>query len=189
MDALLAVCLPGNTGADLYRAWQDAGNREPRLALAHGLGLGAEPPLIGLGRGQFRDARRGHGPVRPIVGDRRGRRWMPRARDGENRQCAADDADAQWEVMMGGHRAVFNHVGICVTDRDRSRRFYEELLGFQFWWELEPPDEGTDELLQLDAPVRLHATYLVRDGLVLELLDYSGRTVRLGPSGSWTTSG
>jgi catechol 2,3-dioxygenase-like lactoylglutathione lyase family enzyme len=82
---------------------------------------------------------------------------------------------------MSGHRTVFNHVGLCVADRARSRRFYEELLGFQFWWELEPPDDGTAELLQLDKPVGLHATYLVRDGLVLELLDYSGRDVRRGP--------
>jgi lactoylglutathione lyase len=81
---------------------------------------------------------------------------------------------------MTSHRTVFNHVGLCVSDRGRSRRFYEELLGFQFWWELEPPDEGTDQLLQLDKPVGLHATYLVRDGLVLELLDYSGREVQRG---------
>ena len=82
---------------------------------------------------------------------------------------------------MSGHRTVFNHVGLCVSDRARSRRFYEEVLGFQFWWELEPPDDGTGELLQLDKPVGLHATYLVRDGLVLELLDYSDREVRHGP--------
>jgi Xaa-Pro dipeptidase len=51
MDALVAACRPGNTGADLYRAWESAGNRESAVPLAHGLGLGAEPPLIGLGRG------------------------------------------------------------------------------------------------------------------------------------------
>ena len=82
---------------------------------------------------------------------------------------------------MASHRTTFNHIGLCVTDRDRSRRFYEGLLGFQFWWELEPPDEGTDQLLQLEKPVGLQATYLVRDGLVLELLDYSKREVRSGP--------
>jgi lactoylglutathione lyase len=81
---------------------------------------------------------------------------------------------------MSGHRTVFNHIGLCVADRERSRRFYEELLGFEFWWELEPPDDGTDRLLRLDKPVGLHATYLVRDGLVLELLDYSQREVRTG---------
>jgi lactoylglutathione lyase len=85
---------------------------------------------------------------------------------------------------MSSRRAVFNHVGVCVTDSARSRRFYERLLGFQFWWELEPPDEGTDKLLQLHGPIGLHATYLVRDGLVLELLDYRGREVRSGPSRS-----
>jgi Xaa-Pro aminopeptidase len=51
MDALLAACRPGNTGADLYRAWENAGNQESPVPLAHGLGLGAEPPLIGVGRG------------------------------------------------------------------------------------------------------------------------------------------
>jgi Xaa-Pro dipeptidase len=52
MDALIAACRPGNTGADVYRAWEHTGNEVPRLPLAHGLGLGAEPPLIGLGRGR-----------------------------------------------------------------------------------------------------------------------------------------
>ena len=82
---------------------------------------------------------------------------------------------------MTSHRTVFNHVGLCVADTTRSRRFYEGLLGFTFWWELDPPDEGTDQLLQLNKPIGLHATYLVRDGLVLELLDYSQRTVNVGP--------
>ena len=79
------------------------------------------------------------------------------------------------------HRTTFNHVGLCVADRERSRRFYEGLLGFQFWWEIDPPDDGTDQLLQLTKPLGLHATYLVRDGLVLELLDYSARAVHAGP--------
>ncbi len=83
---------------------------------------------------------------------------------------------------MVSHRIVFNHVGLCVTDTVRSRRFYEGLLGFTFWWELEPPDEGTDQLLRLRKPIGLRATYLVRDGLVLELLAYSRRALRAGPS-------
>jgi len=81
---------------------------------------------------------------------------------------------------MASHRTTFNHVGLCVADRDRSRRFYEGLLGFQLWWELDAPDDGTGQLLQLEKPVGLHATYLVRDGLVLELLDYSGRQAHAG---------
>ena len=81
---------------------------------------------------------------------------------------------------MASHRTVFNHVGLCVADRDRSRRFYEGLLGFQFWWELELPDEGTAQLLQLEGPIGVRATYLVRDGFVLELIDYSKRDVQAG---------
>jgi catechol 2,3-dioxygenase-like lactoylglutathione lyase family enzyme len=82
---------------------------------------------------------------------------------------------------MTRYRTVFNHVGLCVADRERSRRFYEGLLGFEFWWELEPPDDGTDHLLQLDRPLGVHATYLVHDGFVLELIDYSKREVHAGP--------
>jgi lactoylglutathione lyase len=81
---------------------------------------------------------------------------------------------------MAGQRTVFNHVGLCVADTARSRRFYEGLLDFAFWWELAPPDEGTGQLLQLNTPIGLHATYLVRDGLVLELLAYSHRLLRAG---------
>ena len=82
---------------------------------------------------------------------------------------------------MAGQRTIFNHVGLCVADTARSRRFYEGLLDFVFWWEITPPDEGTGQLLQLNAPIGLHATYLVRDGLVLELLAYSHRVLRARP--------
>ena len=81
---------------------------------------------------------------------------------------------------MTSHRTVFNHVGLCVADRERSRRFYEGLLRFQFWWEIEPPDDRTAQLVQLPEPLGVHATYLVRDGFVLELIDYSKREVHAG---------
>ena len=81
---------------------------------------------------------------------------------------------------MSSHRTTFNHVGLCVSDRARSRRFYEGVLGFQFWWELDPPDGPTAKLVQLPEPLGVHATYLVRDGFVLELMDYSKRRVHTG---------
>jgi catechol 2,3-dioxygenase-like lactoylglutathione lyase family enzyme len=81
---------------------------------------------------------------------------------------------------MTSHRTVFNHVGLCVADRERSRRFYEGLLGFQSWWEIAVPDEAAAQLLQLSKPLGVHATYLVRDGFVLELIDYSKREVHAG---------
>jgi lactoylglutathione lyase len=81
---------------------------------------------------------------------------------------------------MTSQRTTFNHVGLCVADTARSRRFYEGLLGFTFWWKLDPPDQGTGQLLRLNPPIGLQATYLVRDGLVLELLAYSHRMLRAG---------
>ncbi len=75
---------------------------------------------------------------------------------------------------MTSDERVFNHVGLCVHDLDRSRRFYEELLGFTFEREITAPDEFTAPLLRLEPPVGLRAAYLRRDGFRLELLTYDG---------------
>jgi lactoylglutathione lyase len=68
---------------------------------------------------------------------------------------------------------AFNHVGQCVTDLERSKRFYCELLGFTLEREITPPDETSAQLMSLTPPLGMTAAYLVRDGLVLELLHYS----------------
>src|SRR4051794_26332211 len=103
---------------------------------------------------------------------------MPGARHGAYRERWPLGTYPLRKVVMTSHRTVFNHVGLCVRDRERSRRFYEGLFGFEFWWELELPDEGTAQLLQLAKPIGVRATYLVRDGLALELIDYSKREVQ-----------
>jgi catechol 2,3-dioxygenase-like lactoylglutathione lyase family enzyme len=68
---------------------------------------------------------------------------------------------------------AFNHLGQCVTDLARSKRFYCELLGFTLDREINPPDEGSAALLSLTPPLAMTACYLVRDGLVLELLHFA----------------
>jgi catechol 2,3-dioxygenase-like lactoylglutathione lyase family enzyme len=68
---------------------------------------------------------------------------------------------------------VFNHIGLCVTDVDRSRRFYEEALGFDFWREFDAPDAMTAQLLDLPEPVGLKAVYLRQDEFILELLHFA----------------
>lgn len=68
---------------------------------------------------------------------------------------------------------TFNWIGLAVTDLERSRRFYEELLGFTYERSLVPPDEATSQLLQIEQPVNLTAVYLRLDGLVLELLHFN----------------
>jgi Xaa-Pro dipeptidase len=50
-DALIAACRPGETGADLYAAWESTGEAPSEIALAYGVGIGAEAPMIGFGRG------------------------------------------------------------------------------------------------------------------------------------------
>jgi lactoylglutathione lyase len=69
--------------------------------------------------------------------------------------------------------ARFNHVGQCVTDLERSKRFYCELLGFAVEREINPPDASSAQLLSLTPPLGFTASYLVRDGLVLELLHFA----------------
>lgn len=69
--------------------------------------------------------------------------------------------------------SVFNHVGQCVTDLERSKRFYCDLFGFTLEREISPPDERSARLLSLSEPMGMTAAYLVRDGLVLELLHFS----------------
>lgn len=69
---------------------------------------------------------------------------------------------------------AFNHLGQCVTDLDRSRRFYVEVLDFAVEREIQPPDDLSAKLLRLSAPLGMTACYLRRDGLVLELLHFAG---------------
>jgi catechol 2,3-dioxygenase-like lactoylglutathione lyase family enzyme len=65
-----------------------------------------------------------------------------------------------------------SHIGLCVTDLERSRRFYEEVFGFRSAFELRTEGPETPQLLRLDPPVVLDAVYLSLDGLLLELLAF-----------------
>jgi lactoylglutathione lyase len=68
--------------------------------------------------------------------------------------------------------SVVNHVGLCVTDLDRSRRFYEEALGFAHRNDLRVLDAPASRLLRVPKPVGLTAVYLELGGFVLELLHF-----------------
>jgi catechol 2,3-dioxygenase-like lactoylglutathione lyase family enzyme len=68
---------------------------------------------------------------------------------------------------------VVNHVGLCVTDLDRSRRFYEEAFGFAHRNDLEVPDAAVSRLLRVPAPVGLTAVYLTLGDFALELLHFA----------------
>ena len=65
-----------------------------------------------------------------------------------------------------------SHLGICVSDLERSLAFYRDALGFEMESELAVDGEPSETLLRL-SPVKLRAVYLVRDGVRIELLHYA----------------
>lgn len=67
---------------------------------------------------------------------------------------------------------VWNHVGLCVTDLERSIRFYGEVLGFAEARRLAVPDAAASQLLGVPAPVGLTAVYLTLGTNTLELLHF-----------------
>jgi len=63
------------------------------------------------------------------------------------------------------------HLGICVSDLERSRRFYEQALGFRVVGTYSAGDAATATILELDG-VKVEMVYLERDGWRIELLHY-----------------
>ena len=50
---------------------------------------------------------------------------------------------------MAEPQVVFDHVGHVVNDLAHARRFYEELLGFTYWWEFVVPNEFAEPVLRV----------------------------------------
>lgn len=73
--------------------------------------------------------------------------------------------------------SIVNHVGLAVSDLPRSRRFYEEVLGFEFRNEITVPDAAVSHMFALEEPIGMRAAYLVRDGWVLELMAFEKGSV------------
>jgi len=74
------------------------------------------------------------------------------------------------------------HIGVCVSEIERSLRFYRDVLGFRYLSEIQVAGEPSNTLLQLP-DVDLHAVYLERDGTRIELLHYRkpGHAVGMRP--------
>ncbi len=77
------------------------------------------------------------------------------------------------EVAGAADRAAaFVHVGLCVSDLARSRRFYTEALGFAHDRELKLPSAHIDALLRIEPKADIHAVYLMLGGFTLELMRF-----------------
>ncbi len=69
-------------------------------------------------------------------------------------------------------RLRFGHIGICVSDWERSLRFYHDVLGFRFVGEARESGPESERLLGL-APVDLHTGSLEREGVRIELRHFA----------------
>jgi catechol 2,3-dioxygenase-like lactoylglutathione lyase family enzyme len=70
-----------------------------------------------------------------------------------------------------------SHLGLCVADLERSLRFWRDGLGFRERSSLDVAGHAAEVLLGL-CDVKLHAVYLERDGLRLELLHFASPEAR-----------
>ncbi len=64
----------------------------------------------------------------------------------------------------------FSHMGICVSDLERSLRFYRDALGFEPVASYRVGEEFGD-LMELEG-VRLESQMVARDGVTIELLAF-----------------
>lgn len=70
--------------------------------------------------------------------------------------------------MASAFTYATSHIGLCVTDLERSLRFYVDGLGFEEFarFELER------DIAEVDPPVRLTSLFIQKGGLRVELLHY-----------------
>lgn len=73
------------------------------------------------------------------------------------------------------------HVGLCVSDLDRSLRFYSDGLGFEVQERI-PGGDQLGALAEVEPPVDMVAQFVAKDGTRLELLAWAKPGVRGQPS-------
>ncbi|CAB4759335.1 unannotated protein [freshwater metagenome] len=80
--------------------------------------------------------------------------------------------------MNASFKSTTSHLGLCVSDLERSRRFYIDGLGFTEFarFEMERP------IAEVDLPCSLTSYFIQKDGLRVELLDYRSPGVIGQPS-------
>jgi lactoylglutathione lyase len=82
---------------------------------------------------------------------------------------------------MSDQTVRISHVGLAVSNLEKSMRFYTEGLGF----EVGPRFEAGDDVAavsEVDAPVRQVSQYMTKDGFRLELLGWEVPEVHGTPS-------
>lgn len=86
---------------------------------------------------------------------------------------------------MTEFRTKASHIGLCVTDMDRSLRFYCDGLGFTKVVGFDLDDTmmpGLDRSLEVASPVSVSSQFIQLDGLKVELLHFRTPAVSGQPS-------
>src|SRR3954451_312101 len=80
--------------------------------------------------------------------------------------------------LMTSFRSTTSHVGLCVSNLERSRRFYVDGLGFTEFarFEIDRP------IAEVDLPCSLTSLFVQKDALRVELLDFRSPPVFGTPS-------
>lgn len=73
--------------------------------------------------------------------------------------------------MSEAKPTTFSHYGVCVSDLERSRRFYCEAFGFRPGALMHPGQECAN-LVGIDGKLAFHCQFLVKEGLIMELIKY-----------------
>ena len=74
--------------------------------------------------------------------------------DPNNAQIMWTTADTVYKSTDGGQTwqgASRGDAGQVVIDLERSKAFYQDVFGFQFWYEIQPPDEATPRAILFGA--------------------------------------
>ncbi len=64
----------------------------------------------------------------------------------------------------------FSHIGICVSDLDRSIRFYTEVFGFVVLYQLD--FENNEVAATMEQEGKFRSAMLLRDDIRIELLQW-----------------
>jgi lactoylglutathione lyase len=80
---------------------------------------------------------------------------------------------------------AISHTALCVSDLERSTRFYAEGFGYELLERHETGDEvaGLCEI-KMPPPIRMHAQFMAKDGVKLELIHWEAPGVFGEPSQS-----
>jgi glyoxylase I family protein len=73
--------------------------------------------------------------------------------------------------MSSSSIRVFSHIGICVSDVERAKRFYCDGLGFNQIIAFKVGNE-VGPTMEIDGEIRLNSVFIRRDGVSIELLGF-----------------